>query len=219
MDVLSAISATALLASFILLSIMLLMSLRISKRIGEIQTEQTKFEEGIQEVDKLITEYEKSNGEIPLDILKKHIEHTRNFQEMEKQISCARSRNRKNIAKISLTMTVLAIMSSILSFISEFPNEFRILIESVQNFILSIFARTVHAQEVNFVENAAASSATFVGVFIIVVMVLAFLWSLKILFSASNDDNQRKIEAADNICKTFGGFFVGFATSLFQFSN
>jgi hypothetical protein len=56
------------------------------------------------------------------------------------------------------------------------------------------------------------------GVFVI--MILAFSVSVVTLLVVQNSEaNEKRLTAADNIVKTFGGFFIGFATSLLNIGH
>jgi hypothetical protein len=57
----------------------------------------------------------------------------------------------------------------------------------------------------------------YIAMFILGLMALSFVVSLGVLlFLPDKKENQARIKAADNIVKTFGGFFTGLATTLLR---
>jgi hypothetical protein len=80
---------------------------------------------------------------------------------------------------------------------------------------LDIFVTTAYAAD--DVKSALAPYIPFIAMGILAIMGLSFIVALVVLLIVPDTkENQARIKSADNIVKTFGGFFTGLATTLLR---
>lgn len=109
----------------------------------------------------------------------------------------------------SVVVIIFSIISAIIGFLVFWEKAFGSLSSTNS---LDFISEAVAATEQNVGKSFDVISFVIFGIFC--VMFIAYLAAIYVyLFAEETDENKKRRDAADNIVKTFGGFFVGIATA------
>lgn len=119
---------------------------------------------------------------------------------------------------VSLTISIIAAIIAALSLYLSFPRVAQKFSGGV-SFINAAYAQSP-SSSTSIANAGIAGMIPYILAGVFIIMILAFSVSvITLLTIPANEQNERRLSAADNIVKTFGGFFIGFATSLLNLGH
>ena len=126
------------------------------------------------------------------------------------------SSNSDLISKITLFFAIIGGLLGLTTAVSAILSNFEAIVQTFQKHgFLEVIVTTAYAAD--DIKSNLAPYVPFIAMGILAIMGLSFIVALVVLLLVPDTkENQARIKSADNIVKTFGGFFTGLATTLLR---